>query len=452
MVKLPLEGIRVIDSSYVFALPYAGGIMADLGAEVIKIEGPGRIDTTRGGAFSGVHADNQPGEEPWNRTANFNMINRGKKSLVLDLSKDEGRDVLRDLIRVSDVFMENFTPRIMRRWGLDYPNMKQLKSNIILVSNTGYGHGEGPYSSYPAQATTQEATHGLAHITGYRGDIPSKAGQSYVDFLACWAALLGVAMALRHRHRTGKGQWVDIGMYQLGCYFTGEYILDWQVNGRIGERIGNRHPWRAPQGCYPCAGKDQWCVLSVGDDDEWTALCRVMGMPELARDPRFATRRSRANNHDEIDEIIGRWTKLLGKFDVMERLQGVGIPAGPVFDSRDTNLDEHYRSRGFLETVEYPKDRQMGKRVIMGRPWRLSKTAVSVKGPAPRLGEHNRELLQGVLGYTESQYESLERAGIIADRPDNPGPPPAASQDDLVRRGRLAYHDPDYKDKLGVWK
>ena len=450
MVKLPLEGIRVIDSSYVFALPYAGGIMADLGAEVIKIEGPGRIDTTRGGAFSGVHADNHPGEEPWNRTANFNMINRGKKSLVLDLSKDEGREVLRDLIKVSDVFIENFTPRVMRGWGLDYPNMKQLKPDIIMVSNTGYGHGDGPYSSYPAQATTQEATHGLAHITGYRGDIPSKAGQSYVDFLACWAALLGVALALRHRHRTGKGQWVDIGMYQLGCYATGEYILDCQVNGRVGARIGNRHPWRAPQGCYPCAGKDQWCVLSVGDDEEWTALCRVMGTPELAQDSRFATNRSRAGNHDEIDEIIGRWTKNLGKFDVMEQLQGVGVPAGPVFDSRDTNLDKHYWSRGFLETVEYPQDRQMGRRVIMGRPWSLSKTPVSVKGPGPILGHHNRELLQGVLGYTAARFEGLEKAGIVADRPVNPGPPPATSQDELVKRGRLAYHDPDYRNKLRV--
>ena len=282
MPRLPLEGIRVIESTYVFALPYAAGLLADLGAEVIKIEGPGRIDTTRGGAFGGAHADNDPGEDPWNRSASYNILNRGKKSLVLDLSKPDGLAVLKDLIKESDIVMENFTPRVMRRWGLDYPNMKKLKPGIIMVSNTGYGHGDGPYSEYPAQATTQESTHGLTHITGYRGDIPSKAGQSYVDFLACWSALLGIALALRHRNKTGKGLWIDIGMYQLGCFNTSEFVMDWMHNGNLGERMGNRHPWRAPQGCYPCAGDDQWCVVSVGDDEEWAALCRVIGRPDLA--------------------------------------------------------------------------------------------------------------------------------------------------------------------------
>ncbi len=450
MARLPLEGIRVVDSSYVFAVPYAGGLMADMGAEVIKIEGPGRIDTTRGGAFSGAYPDNDPGEDPWNRTATFNMLNRGKKSLVLDLSKDEGLAVLKDLIKVSDIVLENFTPRVMRRWGLDYPNMKKLKSDIIMVSNTGYGHGDGPYSEYPAQATTQEATHGLTHITGYRGDIPSKAGQSYVDFLACWACLMGVAMALRHRNRTGKGQWLDIGMYQLGCFNTSEYILDWQANGHLGERMGNRHPWRAPQGCYPCAGSNQWCVISVGDDEQWAALCGVMGRHELAHDSRFATNRDRTEHHDDIDELISNWTSTLDRFDLMEQLQGVGVPSGPVFDSRDSNLNEHNWTRGFLEKVDFPEDREMGKRVLMGRPWRLSKTPISIKGPGPKLGQHNREVLQSILHYSDAQCDNLEEAGIIADRPAKPGPLPTMSMDDLVKEGRLGYWDPEFKKKLGI--
>jgi crotonobetainyl-CoA:carnitine CoA-transferase CaiB-like acyl-CoA transferase len=332
MPQLPLAGIRILDSGYVFAVPYAAGIMADLGAEVIKIEGSGRLDITRDGAFAGVCADNQPGADPWNRSVNFNLLNRGKKSLVLDLSKEAGREVLKDLIHVSDVFMENFTPRVMRRWGLDYPNMKQLKPDIIMVSNTGYGHGSGPYSPYPAQATTQEATHGLAHITGYKGDMPAKAGQSFVDFLASWACLMGVALALRYRQRFGKGLWVDVGMYQLGCYTTSEYMLDWLVNGRLGGRIGNRHPWYAPQGCYRCAGDDQWCVLCVRDEVEWAALCRVIGRPELLHDIRFANHRSRMRHHDALDQSITQWTQSRGKFEVMERLQGAGGPAGAVKD------------------------------------------------------------------------------------------------------------------------
>ena len=450
MARLPLEGIRVIDSGHVFAVPYAGGLMADLGAEVIKIEGPGRLDITRYSPFSGVHADNQPGTDPWNRTSNFNLINRGKKSLALDLSRAEGREVLKDLIRVSDVFMESFTPRVMRGWGLDYPNMKELKPDIIMVSNTGYGSGPGPYLQYPAQATTQEATHGLAHVTGYRGDLPSKAGQSYVDFLASWACLMAIALALRYRNRSGKGSWIDVGMYQLGCYTISEYILDWLVNNRLGERLGNRHPSYAPQGCYPCAGDDQWCVVSVRDDEEWAALCHLMGKPELTREVRFATNRDRITHHDEIDAIIVRWTRNLAKFEVMERLQGVGVPAGAVFDARDVNLDPHLSSRGFLETVRFPAERRMGKRVIMGRPWRLSKTPLAVQGPGPALGQHNREVLQGILGYSDGRYADLEQAGIIDTRPTQPRPLSHMEMDERVRQGRLAYYEPDFKERLGI--
>jgi len=194
MTKLPLEGIRVIDSSYVFAGPYATGLLGDLGAEVIKIEGPARPDFTRGGAFSGLLPDNDGKDDPWNRTSTYNLVNRGKKSLVVDLSRKEGREILVDLIKVSDVIVENFTPRVMRGWGLDYPNMKDINPGIVMVSNTGYGRG-GPYSPYPAQATTQEATHGHAAVTGYAGGEPSKAGQSFVDFLA--------ALAIASAPRTG---------------------------------------------------------------------------------------------------------------------------------------------------------------------------------------------------------------------------------------------------------
>jgi crotonobetainyl-CoA:carnitine CoA-transferase CaiB-like acyl-CoA transferase len=424
--------------------------MADLGAEVIKVEGPGRLDITRDGPFSGVHADNRPGDDPWNRTANFNLINRGKKSLVLDLGRPEGREVLKDLIRVSDVFAESFTPRVMRNWGLEYPDMKKLKPDIIMVSNTGYGRGAGPYSQYPAQATTQEATHGLAHVTGYRGDIPSKAGQSFVDFLASWACLMGVALGLRYRRRFGKGLWLDIGMYQLGCFMISEYILDWLANHRLGERRGNRHPCLAPQGCYPCAGDDQWCVISVRDDEQWVALCRLIGKPELGRDPRFAANADRLARHDEIDEIIRAWTSHLGKFEVMERVQGAGVPAGAVFDARDVNLNPHYWSRGFLEVVQFPPERDMGRRVIMGRAWRLNKTPLAVKGPGPALGAHNREVIQDILGYSDGQYLDLQQRGIIGDRPTKPRPIAFMEMDERVKEGRLAYHDPEYKARLGI--
>ena len=430
-------------------MPYAGGILADLGAEVIKVEGPTHVDTTRGGG-QGVFTDNDPGDDWWNRAAGYNMLHRGKRSLTLDLSKEEGREVFKELIKTCDVVMENYTPRVMRRWGLDYPNLKKIKPDIIMVSNTGYGHGDGPYSAYPAMATSMEGTHGHVSGTGYAGELPSKAGQSFVDFLACWSALLGIGTALHYRNRTGKGQWQDLGMYQLGCFFGGERILDWMANGRLGERIGNRHPWRAPQGCYRCAGTDQWCVISVGDDEEWRALCDAMGAPELVDDPRFETASGRMKRHDELDAIIGGWTGDMDKFEVMERLQGVGVPAGPVFDSKDANTNPHLWERGFLEKVQYPEDRKMGSRVLMTRSWRLSKAPMSIQRAAPKLGEANEHVLQDLLGFSDSELAKLNELGIIGKEPPNTAPPNVVSLPDQVKRGRLAYYDPDFKAKLGI--
>ena len=446
---LPLAGMRVIDISNVISMPYAGGLLSDLGAEVIKVERTARPDTTRTNPNSAVHADNDPGEDPWNRTGTFNVLNRGKKSLTLDLSQPAGRDVLRDLIRVSDILTENFTPRVMRGWGLDYPNAVKLNPKLIMLSCSGYGR-EGPYAPYPGQATTMEATHGLAHITGYRDGKPSKAGQSFVDFLATWALVMGATLGLRYRNRFGKGLWIDVAMYQLGCSMLSEYILDWEANGRLGGRIGNRHPWLAPQGCYRCAGDDAWCVISVHDDDEWAALCRVIGRPDLADDQRFATNDARMQNHDAIDSIISAWTGGVSKFEAMDTLQAAGVRDGAVFDARDMHLDRHAQARGMLEKVRYPTERKIGERVMIGRPWRLNRLPVSIQGPGPALGEHNREVIQGLLGYDDTRYAELELAGIVGTRPTGGRPIVRLPMDERVRRGRLASWDPDYKDKLGI--
>ncbi len=448
--ELPLAGMRVIDSTYVLAGPYAGGILTDLGAEVIKIEGPGRPDSTRGAANSRLCPDNIVGADPWNRPSTYNLVNRGKKSLVVDLTRKEGREILIDLIKVSDVFVENFTPRVMRGWGLDYPNMKAINPNIVLVSNTGYGRG-GPYSEYPAQATTQEATHGLAGITGYRGGEPSRAGQSYVDFLATWSVLTCSMLGLRYRRRFGRGLWAGIGMYQLGCFNVSEYVLDWIANRTPAHRIGNRHRQFAPQGCYRCAGDDAWCALSVRDDEEWVALCGVIGRPELARDARYASESARRANHDELDRIISQWTQNVPKLEAMERLQAAGVPAGAVLDGRDLHFDPQLKERGFFEMVNFSKEREMGsRRPIIGRPWRFSNTPLFVRAPAPKFGQHNREVLCEILGYDEARYQALESAGVVAQKPLQVKTAPDLTLDERVRLGRLAYWDHDYKERLGI--
>ncbi len=450
MPRLPLEGIRVLDSTYVFALPYTGGQLADLGAEVIKIEGPGRPDITRTGGLYGTFPDNEPGDDWWNRPSTYNLLNRGKRSLTLDMSTERGRDLFREMVAVSDVVMENFTPRVMRGWGLDYPNLKQIKPDIILVSNTGYGHGGGPYSSYPAQATTQEGTHGHCWVTGYPGEDPSKAGRSFVDFLSTWTAVFAIGSALRYRNLTGKGQWVDIGMYQAGVMFLSEYIMDAISNGREGGRIGNRHPYRAPQGCYRAQGDDAWIVLSVAGDHQWQALCQLMERDELAGDPRFADVLSRQKNHDEIDELISQWTAGRDRYDLMHALQGRGIAAGPVLNSRDVHFDPHYKERNFLERVEFPPERQMGTRLIMGRPYKFSNTPMRIRRPAPPFGEGNRHFLQELLGMDSGVYDELVEDAVIASVPTTGEPTPTVDPREAVARGQIAGWDPDYRERLGI--
>ncbi len=450
MTALPLNGIRVLDSTYVFALPYTGGQLADLGAEVIKIEGPGRPDITRGGGLYGTFPDNEPGEDWWNRPSTYQLLNRGKRSLVLDMSREEGREIFRELVMVSDVVMENFTPRVMRRWGLDYPNLRKLRPDIIMVSNTGYGHGGGPYSSYPAQATTQEGTHGHCWVTGYPGDEPSKAGRSFVDFLSTWSAMFAIGSALRYRNRTGKGQWVDIGMYQAGVMFLSEYLMDAITNGRQGERIGNRHPYRAPQGAYPAAGDDQWIALSVADDDQWLALCRQMDRDDLARDRRYQTLEGRQRFHDEIDAEIGEWTRHHDKYELMHLLQSHGIASGPVLSGKDVHFDAQYRSRNFLERVEYPEESGMGTRILMGRPYKMSKTDLAIRGAAPTFGGDNVPLLEGLLGKPSDQVAGWADDTIITDFPTTGEPSPTLDPQELVERGQLAEWDPEYRQRLGI--
>ena len=446
----PLEGMRVLDSTYVFALPYAGGLLADLGAEVIKVEGPGRPDVSRTGGFSGCFPDGELGEDWWNRASTYNLLHRGKRSLTLDLTKPEARKVFQELVGISDVVMENYTPRVMRNWGLDYTSLRSIKPDLIMVSNTGYGHGDGPYSDYPAQATTQEGTHGHCWVTGYVNGPPSKVGASYVDFLSTWSAVFAVAAALRYRNRTGKGQWVDLAMYQSGAMFISEYIMDYMVNGRVGERMGNRHPGRAPQGCYPALGEAQWVVLSVGSDDQWASLTTLMGRPDLLQDGRFSDLAGRQAHHDELDKIIAQWTASHDRYKLMEMLQGVGIAASPVFINRDTHIDPHFKARGFLEMATFPEERGIGARPFIGRPYRFSKSDVGIQGPAPAFGQDSSDIITQLLGTPAEVYDSLVEEGTTASAPTKGEPNVPGSFEDQIKMGRLAGRDDDYKAKLGI--
>ena len=312
------------------------------------------------------------------------------------------------------------------------------------------GTGKAPTPAIRHRRPPWKALTGLAWITGYPGGPPSRAGSSYVDFLSTWTALFAIGAALRYRSRTGQGQWIDLAMYQAGAMAISEYILDYTVNGRPGQRTGNRHPFRAPQGCYRATGADEWVTLSVGSDDQWQALCEMMGQPGLAQNPRFDGVLARVQNHDELDFILNQWTSVYDKYKLMEMLQSAGIPAGPVLNNKETHLDPHLKAREFLEYVSFPRERDIGTRPFIGRPYKFSKSPLKIRGPAPTLGQHNGPVLMELLGVSEEEYLAMEQQAIIGKIPitDEPVfPTPISKQ---VQEGRLGGWDPDYRGLLGI--
>ncbi|PKB79801.1 MAG: hypothetical protein BZY88_11495 [SAR202 cluster bacterium Io17-Chloro-G9] len=449
MTTLPLSNIRVLDLSRVFAMPYAGAYMADLGAEVIKVDSCQAqfMDTTR--TLNGPYPGNDPGENYWDRAGTFQTLNRGKHSVTLDLRSDAALEILKQLVSVSDIVLENFTPRVMRRFGLDYANLKAVKPDLIMVSNTGYGHG-GPWTNFGAMATALEPTHGTGAFMGYLdagtdtsayeggfgGSVPNKIGNSYSDFLASWTAQMAVMACLIHRARTGQGMWIDLAMYQVGISFLGEGLLDYAFNGRSTRRLGNRHQSMSPHGCYPCLGDDQWVALAVRDDVEWQAFCRALGQPDMAADPRFSQPLQRWRNQDALDANISRWTETRTSYQVMQTLQAGGVPAGPVLNARQLLTDTHWRERGYFETVEHPPATRLGRREYVSRGWHLSGADVHIRSGAPQLGDSNGFVLQGLLGLDGDEIQGLEDDGVIGSQPIGGSPAGAVP---LRRQAELGW-------------
>ena len=454
MSDLPLAGIRVVDLSRVFAMPYVGAHLADLGADVIKIDThhAAFVDTTR--TLTGPYPENEPGPEYWNRAGTFQTLNRGKRSLTLDLRSERGMEILLDLIDISDVVLENFTPRVTRRFGLDYYSLRAVKPDLILVSNTGYGHS-GPWSDFGAMASALEPTHSSGAFMGYldpntesnlgSSSTPNKIGNSYTDFLACWSAQLAILAALIRRAQTGEGVWIDLAMYQTGVSFFGEGLLDFAFNGRRTRRMGNRHESMSPHGCYPCLGHDRWITLAVRDEQDWGAFCQATGQPELAADPRFTDPIVRQGNRDALDSLVEEWSRGLEQSEAVRRLTSARVPAAPVLDAGQLLADQHLRQRGFFEKAEHPPPSGLGSREYLGRGWRLSGTKPRVQGPAPELGRDNGEILQELLGFSAGEIGSLTEAEIIGQQLAPAGSQnvvPLSRQKEL---GWIAGYVPDFK-------
>ena len=414
--SLPLSGVRVLELTANWAGPLAARHLADLGAEVIKIEAPDR-PATRGGRYPG----GDPFRHHYNRAAYFNKLNRNKRAITLNLFDADARDIFLRLVAESDVVLENNSPRVMRNFGLEYSTLSEANPNIIMVSISGFGQ-TGPDRDYVAYGANVEASCGLAAVTGYADDDrPYRSALFYADPVTGAHAAIAVIAALHHRAETGEGQYVDMSLHENGITFFPEAIIEYATTGMLSPRRGNRHTRFAPQGCYPSVGSDAWIALCIRTESEWAALAGVIGRPELAGDSGLASVEGRRRRHDELDAAISEWTSLYDHNEATRILQAAGMPAGPVLANWELVSNPHFHAREFYVPIEHP---EMGVFPYPGMPWKLSETPGLVRTASPLYGEHNGLVFRGLLGMGDDQLGPLYARRAVADEPsdDLPGP------------------------------
>ena len=464
MKRSPLTGVRIVEHGQLLAVPFAARLLADLGAEVIKVESAVRLDTHR----QTTYPDNEPGERFWDRGGTFYSENRGKLGMTLDLRHPDAVAVFRDLVRVSDVVMENFTPRVMRAFSLDYEALREVRPDLIMLSSTGYGH-TGPWANHRAVGPTTEAASGLAAVTGYPGGAPVMPDIPYTDYVAAEQGVLAILLALYRRRRTGRGGYIDLSQVEAQAATAGELFLDAAANGTSGAPRGNRHPSMAPHGFFPCGGKrteadaepqsvpargdnahteDRWIAIAVSSDAEWQGLQAAMGDPAWGADPRYATVTGRLEHAGELEERLSEWTCAYESHALMHLLQAHGVPAGAVLDGRDLVTNEHLRARGFFEWAEHPPETGIEPKPYPGVPWRFSASDRGARRPAPALGEHNEHVLREVLGYSTEQVAAITASGALGGSPAGFPRPRPVPLDVLARQGRIRALDPEYRRRI----
>jgi crotonobetainyl-CoA:carnitine CoA-transferase CaiB-like acyl-CoA transferase len=415
---LPLTGIRVIDVSMWFAGPMCTRLLGDLGAQVIKIESIKHIDPWRGGVDAErarlLFTFRPPTDRPWDCNPGFNLQNRNKLGVTLDLNTEEGKDIFKRLIKISDVLVENYSPRVMPKLGLDYPVLKEIKPELIMMSLPALG-STGPDRDFLAFGQTIDCMSGMAYLTGYMGEEPMlQSGLSYGDPLSGMNAAFAVVAALNHRRRTGEGMYCELSQVEGLVAFNADSVMDYTMNGRIRERIGNRHRSMAPHGCYRCKGEDQWLAISAPTDDEWRRLCQAMASPAWIKETRFADSVSRYDNQDEMDKLIEAWTLTQEKCAAMRLLQEYGVPAGPVHDAKEMLEDEHFNARGIFEAALHPI---AGAKTEIAAFARFSRTPIHIRTAAPCFGEHNECVFGQMLGMGQEEIRNLEEKGVTGKWP-----------------------------------
>lgn len=397
-----LDGVRVLDLTWVLAGPYCTKVLADHGADVIKVESVRRPDPTRFAPF--MHLSRGDHTDP-NTNGYFNEVNRNKRGIALDTRTEEGVAVLRELIASCDVLVENFSATVMTKLGLGYDELREINPGLVYVSMSGMGH-TGPRAGWVSYADTVSASSGLTGLTGWGPDDVVGVIYGHGDIVAGLQAALATVAALEHRAETGRGQHIDLSQLEAITAHMGTSLL---TSSR--SPIGNTHPRWSPQGVYRCLGADRWLAVSVRSGEEWTALCDVIGRPELGVDDRLRTADGRRRERTLVDGVLGEWARSLLSDMAAELLQARGIPAGAVQDGRDlVEHDPQLRARGFYVRREHPV---AGAFLHEGVPIRLTGTPGSVRGPAPVLGADTDEVLREVAGFTPDRLRRLHEGGVL---------------------------------------
>lgn len=401
--RFALEGIRVADFGWAYAGPYLTKLLADMGAEVIKIESRTRPDIVR---VTGPFLENKPGI---NRSGFFNELNRNKRSITLDLTKPKGVALAKEIIKFSDLVIENYAPRVMEKFGLHYQSLKEIKPDIIMCSLSGFG-ATGPERDFISFGSGQVPLSGLGYLTGYQDRPPERTPMAYPDPTSgLWGACMVLA-ALYYRKRTGKGQYIDLSELEVAVNTIGGAIIEYTLNQRVPERMGNHHPWLVPHGFYPCQGDDKWIAIAISSEEEWHNLCGAMGYPAWCQEERFSLPLNRWKNQDELDRLIGDWTKQYSHYQLTKILQGRGIPATPVLNAEELVQDPHLKQRGLFVQIDHPEG---GPRFLTGLPMKLSESKSEIRRPAPGIGEDTEYVFGHLLKLPQVEIERLISEKII---------------------------------------
>ena len=421
--RLPLEGIRILDFTVVWAGPYSTMHLADWGAEVIRIESLQHFAaTTRGmmarppaemvlAQLSLGYPDNEAGERPWNRYAVFNHHGRNKKAMTMDMTRPEGQEVFERLLRISDGVIENNVPVSMERLGVTWERVSSVNPNAVMVRMPAFGL-TGPYRNYRTWGNHMEAVAGHPLIRAYPDLTPEYAPTGVPsDAAAGVGAAFAFLLGLRQRRKTGKGVLIESATAENFTPFLGDFIMDYTMNGRVWSQMGNDHWEFAPHNVYRCQGEDAWVTISVEDEEQWRALCGVMRMEDLADAEPFATMESRHTNRRELDAMIGGWTETRQARWVMTRLQQAGVPSGMVMNERDALEDRHLHARDFWHELTHPES---GTHRYVNTLWQANRTPnAAPRRHAPRLGEDNEYVYRELLGFTDAEYRRFEEEGHI---------------------------------------